>query len=552
MAKYFAKSRSVIWALVLCLVIGLSPGQPASAAAKAKNVIVLMADGTGAAHTTLARWYKGAPLALDEMYVSGVRTWAAESLITDSAPAATAFATGHKTSDKFIGVLPGNVTMPGVAKPAADLYAKPVATVLEGAKLMGKSTGLVATSNIQHASPAGYSSHWPDRNNYNEIGEQQVYLNIDVVLGGGMKYLLPKEQGGTRDDGENLMEVLKQRNYQLVETRDELLKVTSGKVWGMFAADDMAYDFDRKVLRPNEPSLAEMTQKAIELLSQNKKGFFLFVEGSKVDWASHANDPIGVISDLLAFDEAVKVALDFAKKDGNTIVLAFADHGNGGMSLGNKSTDKTYSKLPLSALVDPLKGAKLTGEGLEAMLGADTSEEKIRSIVADYYGVTDLTAEEVAAIQKAKKGQLNYVIGPIISKRSIIGWTTNGHTGEDLFFYYYGLNKPLAMIENTDIANICANALGFNLADVDAKLFVDAEKAFTAIGAKTFLDKSDANNPVLVVTKGAVKAELPLSKNLIKINGKVYQLNGIVVLAPKTGKVFLPQQAVELAKAAGM
>lgn len=144
------------------------------------------------------------------------------------------------------------------------------------------------------------------------------------------------------------------------------------------------------------------------------------------------------------------------------------------------------------------------------------------------------------------------MIGPIISKRSIIGWTTNGHTGEDLFFYYYGLNKPLAMIENTDIANICANALGFNLADVDAKLFVDAEKAFTAIGAKTFLDKSDANNPVLVVTKGAVKAELPLSKNLIKINGKVYQLNGIVVLAPKTGKVFLPQQAVELAKAAGM
>lgn len=552
MAKYFAKSRTVIWALVLCLVIGLSPGQPAYAAVKAKNVIVLMADGTGSAHTTITRWYKGAPLALDEMYISGVRTWGAETLITDSAPAATAFATGHKTSDKFIGVLPGNVTMPGVAKPAADLYAKPVATVLEGAKLMGKATGLVVTSNIQHASPAGYSAHWPDRNNYHEIGEQQVYLNIDVVFGGGEKYLVPKEQGGVRTDGENLLDVLKQRNYQLVKTRGEMMKITSGKAWGLFAPDDMAYEFDRKILHPEQPSLAEMTKKAIELLSQNKKGFFLFVEGSKIDWASHANDPIGVISDMLAFDEAVKVALDFAKKDGNTIVLAFADHGNGGMSLGNKSTDKTYSTLPVSALIGPLKGAKLTGEGIEKMLGASPTEEKIRAIVADYYGVTDLTAEEVTAVQKAKKGQLNYVLGPIISKRSVIGWTTNGHTGEDLFFYYYGLNKPMPIIDNTDIANICANAMGFNLADIDAKLFVDAEKAFAAIGAKVTLDKADAANPVLVVTKGVVRAELPLSKNIIKVNGKEHQLSGIVVLAPKTGKVFLPQQAVEIAKAAGM
>ena len=108
----------------------------------------------------------------------------------------------------------------------------------------------------------------------------------------------------------------------------------------MFAEDDLAYDFDRPHLAPTQPSLAEMTQKAIEILSRNPKGFFLFVEASKVDWASHGNDPIGVISDLLAFDGAVASALDFAKARPQTLVLAFSDHGNGGMSLGRKRPTK--------------------------------------------------------------------------------------------------------------------------------------------------------------------------------------------------------------------
>lgn len=542
------KMKNKLAAAVLAVVVAWQaiPINALAAKAPAKNVIVLMMDGTGSTHTTLARWYKEAPLALDEMVAGAVRTYGAETFITDSAPAATAFATGYKTSDKFIGVLPDGVTMPGVPKPSDDRKTKPVATVLEGAKLAGKSVGLVATSNIQHASPAGYSAHWPERSNYNEIGEQQVYGNIDVVFGAGSKYLIPKDQGGDRVDGENLLDVLKGKGYALVETREQMMQNTHPKVWGLFADSDMAYEFDRQILKPEQPSLAEMTAKAISYLSTNKKGFFLFVEGSKVDWASHANDPIGVISDVLAFDEAVRVALDYAKKDGTTLVLAFSDHGNGGMSIGNKSTDNTYSKLPLSRLIAPLKKASLTGEGVEQVLAGNRGETTIRTVVAEYYGVDDLTSEEVTVIQKATKGSLNYVLGPIISKRSVIGWTTTGHSGEDLFMYSYGPNRPVGLLENTDIARISAESLGFKLPEVDSKLFVDAEAAFSKLGAKVTIDRTDEKNQVLVAETDRLKAELPLSKNLMKLNGKTYELHGIVVLAPRTGKVYLPQQAADI------
>ena len=142
-----------------------------------------MIDGAGATHSTLARWYNnGQPLVVEQLVTGAIRTFSAESLITDSAPAATAFATGNKSNTKFVGVLPVKTTMPGVPQLSADLRYKPVATILEAAKLQGKSTGLVATSNIQHASPAGYSSHTHNRGDYNDIAEQQVYLDINVVL----------------------------------------------------------------------------------------------------------------------------------------------------------------------------------------------------------------------------------------------------------------------------------------------------------------------------------------------------------------------------------
>ncbi len=517
-----------------------------------KNIIVMVADGMGAAHTTIARWHKGSPLALDEMLVGGIRTYSAESLITDSAPGATAFATGHKSNDKFIGILPEKTLMPGVPPVADNLKTKPVATVLEGAKLQGKAVGLVATSNIQHATPAAYSSHTPDRRDYNDIAKQQVYQNMDVVLGGGRKYLLPKRQDGTRPNPENLIEVLKGKGYAFVQTREELLRFEGKKVWGLFADHDMAYELDRRLLRPDEPSLAEMTRVAIRILSSNEKGFFLFVEGSKIDWASHAHDPIGIMSDLLAFDEAVAVALDFAKKDGKTLILALSDHATAGMSLGNQETDRIYDKLPVESLRGPLKKAILTGEGLEKVLGEDRSEGKIVQTLTDFYGLSDLSQEEIQAIQKFKKGQLNSVVGPMLSKRTPIGWTTSRHTGEDLFLYAYGPNRPVGLLENTEIAHLCARSFQFDLAVVDRRLFSPAEEVFQDLEAKMWIDEANPSQRALVVEKGAFQARFPFSQNVMQVGNRTWEMEGLTVWAPKIKKVFLPREARELAKRAGM
>ncbi|MBF0211645.1 MAG: alkaline phosphatase, partial [Desulfamplus sp.] len=399
----------------------------------------------------------------------------------------------------------------------------------------------------QHASPAAYSSHWHARSNYTEIAEQQVYQDIDVVFGAGKKYLIPESDGGVRKDGENLISVLKSNGYPFVETRDEMLNLAgTSKAWGMFADDDMAYEFDRKVLHPEQPSLGEMTQKAIEILSKNPNGFFLFVEASKVDWASHANDPIGVISDILAFDDAIKAALDFAKADQSTIVMAFSDHGNAGMSIGSKKSDDTYSSTPLETLIAPLKKATLTGEGLEAMLAGDLSEDNIKAKVAQYYGIEDLTAEEIESIKNHKAGSLNYVVGPMISSRSLIGWTTNGHTGEDLFFYYYGFNNALKVLENSHVALGTAAFMGFSLSDIDSRLFVESEELFKSIGASVSIDKSDANNIALVVQKDSKTAKIPFAKNIIEIDGSKCKMGGVAVYAEKTGKAYIPQEALSL------
>jgi alkaline phosphatase len=512
-----------------------------------EKVIVLMFDGAGAGTSTVARWYKGGDLHVDRMYVSAVRTYGSNSLITDSAPAATAFACGVKSADKFVGVMPDEITIPSSQSVPADQKFRPVASVLEGARLAGKATGLVATSNIQHASPAGYSAHTHNRGDYLEIAEQQVYGDIDVVLGGGGQYLLPVSLGGRRTDGENLVQELQGRGFAYVTTRDELEAFSGRKVWGMFATDSMYYELDRPRFAPDEPSLGEMTARAIEILNRDPDGFFLFVEGSKVDWANHANDPVGSVTDFLAFDEAVGKALDFAARDGHTLVLVFADHATGGMSLGNASTSSTYSKLPLTAVVPPLKAARLTGEGVELALGTDRSESNVREVLEEDYGIADLTADEVSQIQAAPAGYMNGVVGPMISRRSCIGWTTTGHTGEDIPLWYFGLETPMKVIENTRIAHLCAERMGFDLSEVTDKLYREAGELFATLGASVAIDQTDPANKALVVTKGSKSARLPFAKDILTITDgsrqKTHPMKGVTVYASRSGKVYVPKQA---------
>ncbi|CDF57268.1 alkaline phosphatase [Thermobrachium celere] len=515
---------------------------------KAKNVIFLLGDGMGISHTTLARWYKGSNLAMDEIAAGVIRTYSAESIITDSAPAATAFATGIKSNDKLIGVYPEKIELPNKKTVDEKDAYKPIATILEAAKIKGKATGIVSTSQVQHASPAGFTAHVPHRELYYDIAMQQVYQGLDVVFGGGKQYLvpggekynIPEEKG--RKDGNDLIAELKKMGYAVVEDTKSMKETKANKVWGLFADDAMDHDLDRDPAK--QPSLAEMTKKAIDILSKDKDGFFLFVEGSEIDWASHANDPVGVATEVIAFDNAVKVALDFAKSNKDTLVIVVSDHDNGGLSIGSKKTDSTYPSLPLADLINPLKKAKVTGKGIEKLFNEDKSN--IAEVMKDYFGIEDLTAEEIEAIKKAPAGKVQSVVGPIISSRSTIGWTTTGHTGNDVVFYAYGPHAPKGTLENYQFAKIMADAMGIDLEDVNTELFIDLEEGLQYIpGAEADLDITDMANPVVEITKGKIKAELPVNTNILKINGKVYRLNGLTILS-KSERIYVPLQALDI------
>ena len=490
----------------------LSMSQPVVKAAEMKkptNVIMLVMDGSSNNAITLSRWYKGENLALDEILTGAMRTYSAESAITDSAPAATALATGHKSNDKYVGVLPSTINSPGLEPIAQEDAFKPVANVLEGAKQKGKATGLISTSEIQHATPAGFSAHVQNRSQYDDIAEQQVYQNIDVVLGGGLESLAPGTTKNARKDGENLLSVLKEKKYELVQTREELLKSEADKIWGSFAPSALAYDFDRQATHNNEPTLAEMTSKAIDTLKKDKDGFFLFVEGSKVDWAAHANDTIGMISDILSFDDAVKEAIDFAKADGNTMVIAVTDHGNSGITMGNTNTTKTYSSNPVSAYIDPLKKATMTIEGALSQLKTDQSN---LIEVAALYGLDDLTEDELSTLKFAE--DLGSEMVKMLADRANIGFTTGGHTGEDVFLYSYGPSKVSGLVENTDLAHAMANFMDFDLDNLSKELYVPATHALNTKGFKTTIDKTDVENPLFIAKKDQLTITIPVNKNI--------------------------------------
>ena len=507
-----------------------------------KNVILLIPDGQSVGGTTLARWYNGGkPLAVDEMACGLVRTYSSDAAIADSAPSGTAMATGFKSHTGFVGVLPDVNSMPGMNPLAKGDERKPIASVLEAAQLAGKSTGIIATSEIMHATPADFTAHDPSRKNYDNLSEQQVYQDIDVVLGSGEKYFTKEVRG----DGEDLVSEIKNLGYDYVTSIEEMNSSDSEKIWGMFAPVDMAYDFDRDPSK--EPSLAEMTSKAISTLCNNEYGFFLLVEGSKVDWAAHANDPIGVISDTLAFDDAVKVALDFAKKDGNTVVISVTDHGNGGITIGNTATDSNYDKLHIDEYIEPLKKATLTGEGVEKLLNDDRSN--IVEVMSKYYGVDDLNEEEIKAIKDTEAGSLNYTVGPIISKRANIGWTTTGHTGEDVPLYIYApsnCEKLSGVVENTDIAKYMSRVMGIDLATATSELFVPVRQEAEKLGATVLWDNTDSLNPNVVINIEGKEIVVPVNKNIAYVNGNKITLSGVTVF--NGINTYVPQDILELIK----
>lgn len=237
-------------------------------------------------------------------------------------------------------------------------------------------------------------------------------------------------------------------------------------VLGLFAPDHLPYEIDRDTTQI--PSLAEMTQLAIELLRQHPKGFFLMVEGSRIDHAGHANDAAAHVRDVLAYDEAVAVALDFAQKDGQTLVVSVADHETGGLSLGrNVDGQGIYAWHP-----EVLARVRASYERLlPALRGAAANQE---AVLRELAGIDSLTALERALLDQAAgdPAALQAALTELIGRRAVVGWTSNGHTAVDVNLYAYGPGATLLVgsLENDELGRRLAALMGFDLQTLTQQL----------------------------------------------------------------------------------
>lgn len=499
-------SRAGVLLLGCTIIFGLSnPVATKADDKKVKNVIYLIADGMSDGILTAAKYYNDIQdgtlgndkLAMDDIRSGFVKTAWANGPITDSAPAGTALSSGYKANPGVVGL---------------NIEGQPKATILEAAELNGLATGIIATSEITHATPAAFSSHVESRQDYNSIMKQQVYKDMEVVLGGGSVFF-EATGGGKRNDGKDLTEDIKALGYDYVTNKSEMNESDSDKLWGLFAEKDLAYDFDR-VAEGNEeePSLAEMTEKAIEVLEKDGEGFFLMVEGSKIDWAAHANDPSGTIGDILAFDDAIKVALDYAKENQDTIVVVTTDHANSGFSIGNESTTSGYDDLTFEESIMQIKDFKLSAEKFTALVEGK-SDDEVKALIKEYYGYSNITAEE---LEYAKTGKINEVM----KIRAKLGYITGGHTDGDVYLGVYapaGVEKLRGTVDNTELPKYMASKLGLNLDSASETLYQDIKAKAEAEGATFVINTYDVENPYFLIEKEDKTLKVIANSNTVEV-----------------------------------
>ncbi|MFA7043198.1 MAG: alkaline phosphatase [Bacteroidales bacterium] len=290
-----------------------------------KNVIYMIGDGMGLAHVTaMMIEQKYEPCAFDRAEAVGlVKTFSANNRITDSAAAGTALATGNKTNNGMLGLTPGGDT---------------IQSVLSRAGVFGKKTGIVVTCEIENATPAAFYAHVDNRSKSAEIALQLSHDSIDVLFGGGMKYF------NGRDDGIDLVKNLKAKNYQVFDKWTDAIQVKNGKVAAFVAPGHLPYHDDGR-----GDFLPEATSKALEILTNDSqasgnKGFFMMVEGSQIDWASHGNQFSKLLHEMNDFEKSVKIAFDYADAHPGTLVVVTADHETGGLIMPSGNVDFTKSE----------------------------------------------------------------------------------------------------------------------------------------------------------------------------------------------------------------
>ncbi len=296
---------------------------------KPKNIILLIGDGMGINYVG-AHLLQNPDTPFKEFKSIGLSiTCSADNLITDSAAGATALATGYVTKNKYVSV---------------DTSGIPLTSLFELAKKNGLSTGVAVTVSVSHATPGAFLGHSKSRYAQSLIAAQMVENDFDVIIGGGLKFFLPKSLNGEREDSLNLIEKLVNKGYYVSKSYPELKAIPESvtKLYSLMEMDQLPEAEKRNY------TLGDLSKQALNHLKHNKNGFVLMIEGSQIDWGGHNNNKEELLNEMKDFSTAIKEALDFAKADGNTLVVITSDHETGGMSViaGDKETknlDMVYS-----------------------------------------------------------------------------------------------------------------------------------------------------------------------------------------------------------------
>ena len=443
-----------------------------------KNIILFIGDGMSVPQRMVAeefsRKLSGKGLVMNAMPISATpRTCSADSLVTDSAAAATAIACGEKTKNHRCGV---------------DPEGRPVYSCAVAAQKAGKKVGICSNVTITHATPAGFYAHRNNRNDIYGIAIDLANSGFDFFAGGGLAVCKETSQRHAEYTAcGDAYEYARKKGYRLVTTRKEFLslKPGCGKILTRFTNGALEGAIDSAEYS-NQPTVAELTAKAIEVLD-NEEGFFLMVEGGRIDWAGHANDAATNLRDVLALDEAVKVALDFQAKNPDTLVLVTGDHETGGMSMGFAGTG-------YALYLDVLARQKMSVDRFEKCVGdffkkssSTPSFEEVKPIIADAFGFKfdspnkdgkDLMVLKTAEVERLKKafahdaelykhkigenpdydGEKRYLLGGecrlVLSHKAGIGWSSGAHTAMPVLTTSQGPEslRFVGFIENTDIS----------------------------------------------------------------------------------------------------
>lgn len=408
---------------------------------KPKNIIMVVGDGMGPAYTSAYRYFHddwATPevegTVFDRLLVGMASTYPdrVSGYVTDSAAGATALSTGSKSYNGAVAV---------------DTDKKPLLTVLEWAKQQGLKTGIAVTSQINHATPAGYAAHNVSRYNYDQIADSYFdqktagKFTLDVMLGGGWKYFIRPDR--------NLVEEFKQAGYQYIDNMDALANLEMDRpVLGLFADKGLPWALDSK----DHQRLPILTQAAVKQL-ENDKGYFLLVEASQVDWAGHTNDVGSAMAEMHDLALTVNWLENYVKTHPDTLVVLTADHSTGGLTIGTDDDYRWDSKW--------LKNLKVSPQSIAEQLMS--SDDKI-PLANELFGF-ELSEEEqtlIAAIDTSDIEIAYQTVKTLLDLRSGTGWTTLGHTGVDVPVFATGPGSELfnGKLDNTQIADNIFELLG--------------------------------------------------------------------------------------------